>query len=211
MCFYLFLAVSYLYYCHRCGTVHLHPDTILRKHGVHQRLKWLVVVKARTPRLKHLCLHSSHLVGDFIISVSLNLSLVHLLPSGKAPNNLHQCGSFQSSWPYLFTTLFCPLAVHLTSQNVQDPTDSFQQLWSLYMLLPSDSCIFSCPSGSYFHSTSTKKLAVLTQSWLSLLSVLCAILYICLSIYDSVWKLSVHLFLQFMALSSQGDWVTFIL
>ena len=69
------------------------------------------------------------------------------------------------------------------------------------MLLPSDSCTFSCPSGSYFHSTSTKKLAVLTQSRLSLLSVPCAILYTCLSIYDSVWKLSVHLFLQFIALS----------
>ena len=51
MYFYLFLAVSFLYYCRHCGTVHLHPDTILRKHGVHQRLKCLVVVKARTPRL----------------------------------------------------------------------------------------------------------------------------------------------------------------
>ena len=86
MYFYLFLAVSFLYYCHHCGTAHLHPDTILRKHGVHQRLKCLVGVKARTPRLKQLCLHSCHLVGDFIISVSLTLSLVYLLPSGKAPN-----------------------------------------------------------------------------------------------------------------------------
>ena len=33
MYFYLFLTVSFLYYCHHCGTVHLHPDTILRKHG----------------------------------------------------------------------------------------------------------------------------------------------------------------------------------
>ena len=69
------------------------------------------------------------------------------------------------------------------------------------MLHPSDSCTFSCPSGICFHSTSTKKLTGLTQSWLSLLSVPCAILYTCLSIYDSIWKLSVHLFLQFMALS----------
>ena len=29
MYFYLFLAVSFLYYCHRCVTVHLHPDTFL--------------------------------------------------------------------------------------------------------------------------------------------------------------------------------------
>ena len=48
MYFYLFLDVSFFYYCHRCGTAHLHPDTILRKHGVHQRLKCLVVVKDRT-------------------------------------------------------------------------------------------------------------------------------------------------------------------
>ena len=92
MYFYLFLAVSFLYYCHRCGTVHLHPDTILRKHGVHQRLKCLVVVKARTPRLKQSCLHSCHLVGDFIISASLTLSLVYLLPSGKAPNTCINLG-----------------------------------------------------------------------------------------------------------------------
>ena len=86
MYFYLFLAVSFLYYCHHCETVHLHPDTILRKHGVHQRLKCLVVVKARTPRLKqsHLC--SCHLVGDFKISLSLDTSPVYLLPSGNAPN-----------------------------------------------------------------------------------------------------------------------------
>ena len=45
--------------------------------------------------------------------------------------------------------------------------------------------------------TSTKKLAVLTQSWLSLLSVPCAIFYSCLCIYDSVWKLPVCLFFQF--------------
>ena len=201
MYFYLFLAVSFLYYCHHCETVHLHPDTILRKHGVHQRLKCLVVVKARTPRLTPLCLCSCHLVGDFIISVSLTLSVVLSLALRKSPKHLHQCGSFQSSWPYLFTTLLWPLAVHLTSQTVQDPTDSFPHLWSLYILLPSDSCTFSHPSGSYFHTTSTKKLAVLTQSLLSLLSVPCAILYICLSIYDTIWKLSVHLFLQFMALS----------
>ena len=69
MYFYLFLAVSFLYYCHRCVTVHLHPDTFLRKHGVHQRLKCLVVVKARTARLKQSRLRSCHLVGDFIISV----------------------------------------------------------------------------------------------------------------------------------------------
>ena len=92
MYFYLFLNVSFLYYCHHCGTVHLHPDTILRKHGVHQCLKCLVVIKARTPRLKQLCLHSCHLVGDFIISVSLTLSLVYLLPSGKAPNTCINLG-----------------------------------------------------------------------------------------------------------------------
>ena len=92
MYFYLFLAVSFLYYCHCCGTVHLHPETILRKHGVNQCLKCLVVVKARTSRLKQLCLHSCHLVGDFINSVSLTLSLVYLLPSGKAPNTCINAG-----------------------------------------------------------------------------------------------------------------------
>ena len=92
MYFYLFLAVSFLYYCRHCGTVHLHPDTILRKHGVHQRLKCLVVVKARTPRLKQSCLRSCHLVGDLVISVSLTLSLVSLLPSGKAPNTCINVG-----------------------------------------------------------------------------------------------------------------------
>ena len=92
MYFYLFLAVSFLYYCHRCGTVHLHPDTIFRKHGVHQRLECLVVVKARTPRLKQSCLRSCHLVGDLVISVSLTLSLVSLLPSGKAPNTCINLG-----------------------------------------------------------------------------------------------------------------------
>ena len=56
MYFYLFLAVSFLYYCHHCGTVHLHPDTILRKHGVHQRLKCLVVVKVEHPDSSgHVC------------------------------------------------------------------------------------------------------------------------------------------------------------
>ena len=92
MYFYLFLAVSFLYYCHRCGTVHLHPDTIVRKHGVHQRLNCRVVIKARIPRLKQLCLRSCHMVGDFIISVSLTLSLVYLLPSGKAPNTCISLG-----------------------------------------------------------------------------------------------------------------------
>ena len=97
--------------------------------------------------------------GIFITSplfTSLSLAL------RKGSKHLYQCGSFQSSWPYLFATLFCCLAVHLTSQTVQDLTDSFPYLWSLYVLLPSDSCTFSCPSGSYCHSTSTKKLAVLT-------------------------------------------------
>ena len=93
MYFYLFLTVSFLYSCHNCGTVRLHPDTILRKHGVHQRLKCLVVVKARTPRLNQSCLPSCHLVGDLIISVSLTLSLVYLLPSGKAPNTCINLGS----------------------------------------------------------------------------------------------------------------------
>ena len=46
------------------------------------------------------------------------------------------------------------------------------------MLLSSISCTFSCPSGSYIHITSTKKLAVLTQSWLPFLSVPCAVFYI---------------------------------
>ena len=92
MHFYLFLTVSFLYYCHRCGTVNLHPDTIFRKHGVHQSLKCLVVVKARTSRLKQLCLHSCHLVGDFINSMSLTLSLVYLLPSGKSPNTCINVG-----------------------------------------------------------------------------------------------------------------------
>ena len=86
MYFYLFLDVSFFYYCHRCGTAHLHPDTILRKHGVHQRLKCLVVVKARKPRLKQSCLCSCHLVGGFKISLSLDMSPVYLLPSGNAPN-----------------------------------------------------------------------------------------------------------------------------
>ena len=113
--FFLFLAVSF-YFLHPCGAIFLHPDTILRKRGAHQLLKCLVVVKARTPRLKQSCLHSCHLVGDFIISASLTLSLVYLLPSGKAPNTCINLGP--SSWPYLFTTLLCPLAVHLNSQTV---------------------------------------------------------------------------------------------
>ena len=97
MHFYLFLTVSFLYYCHHCGTVHLHPDTIFRKHGVHQSLKCLVVVKARTRdssnnRLKQLYLRSCHLVGDFINSVSLTLLLVYLLPSGKSPNTCINVG-----------------------------------------------------------------------------------------------------------------------
>ena len=46
------------------------------------------------------------------------------------------------------------------------------------MLLPSISFTFPCPLGSYIHIPSTKKLAVLTQSWLPLLSVPCAVFYI---------------------------------
>ena len=118
MYFYLFMAVSFLYYCHHCGNVHLHPDTSLRKHGVNQYLKCLVEVKARTPRLKQSCLHSCHLVGDFIISVSFTLSLVYLLPSGKVPNTCINLSPSEVSWPYLFPILFCPLAVYLTSQTV---------------------------------------------------------------------------------------------
>ena len=46
----------------------------------------LVVVKARKPRLKQPRLCSCHLLGDFKISLSLTLSPVYLLFSGKAPN-----------------------------------------------------------------------------------------------------------------------------
>ncbi|KAM7236744.1 hypothetical protein CapIbe_012416 [Capra ibex] len=55
-------AVSFFYFLHPCGAVFLHPDTILRKHGVHQLLKCLVVVKARKPRLKQSRLCSCHLL-----------------------------------------------------------------------------------------------------------------------------------------------------
>ena len=48
------------YFCHPCGTVSLHADTILREHGVHQCLKCLVVVKARKPRLEQSRLCSCH-------------------------------------------------------------------------------------------------------------------------------------------------------
>ena len=191
MYFFLFLVISFFYFLHPCGAVFLHPDTILRKCGVHQLLKCLVVVKARKPRLKqsHLC--SCHWVGDFKISVTDFVTSLYFILR-KSPKHPHQFGSCQRSWPYLFTTLLCPSALHLTSQTVQDPTGALPHLWSLYVLLPSISCTFPCPSGSYIYITSTKKLAVLTQSWLSLLSVPCAIFYICLCIYDSVWRLPVY-------------------
>ena len=60
MYFFSFLRISFLYLCHPCGTVSLHADTILRKHGVHQCLKCLVVVKARKPRLEQSRLCSCH-------------------------------------------------------------------------------------------------------------------------------------------------------
>ena len=84
--FFLFLDVSFFYFLHPCGAIFLHPDTILRKRATHQLLKCLVVVKARKPRLKQPRLCSCHLVGDFKISLSLTLSPVYLLFSGKAPN-----------------------------------------------------------------------------------------------------------------------------
>ena len=85
------------------------PDTILRERGVHQLLKRLVVVKARKPRLKqsHLC--SCHLVRHQFLFY---------------PQEMLQTptfGSCQSSWLYLFTSLLCRLALHLTSWAVQDP------------------------------------------------------------------------------------------
>ena len=86
VCFFLFLAVSFFYFLHPCGTIFRHPDTILRYRGIHQLLKCLVVVKARKPRLKQSCLHSCHLVGDFKISLSLDTSPVYILPSGNSPN-----------------------------------------------------------------------------------------------------------------------------
>ena len=104
--FFLFLAVSFFYFLHPCGAVFLHPDTILRKRGVHQLLKCLVVVKARKPRLKqsHLC--SCHLVRHQFLFY---------------PQEMLQTptfGSCQSSWLYLFTSLLCRLALHLTSWAV---------------------------------------------------------------------------------------------
>ena len=39
--FFFFLAISCLYFFHLCRTIHLHPDTILREHGVHQLVKFL--------------------------------------------------------------------------------------------------------------------------------------------------------------------------
>ena len=84
--FLLFLTISFFYCLHPCGTIRLHPDTILRIRGVLQRLKCLMVVKVRKPRLKQSCLCSCHFVGDFKISLSLTLSPVYLSPSGKAPN-----------------------------------------------------------------------------------------------------------------------------
>ena len=86
VCFFFFLAVSFFYFLHPCGAVFLHPDTILSKRGAHQRLRCLVVVKARKPRLEQSRLCSCHLGGDFKISLSLNTSPVYLLPSGNAPN-----------------------------------------------------------------------------------------------------------------------------
>ena len=83
--FFLFLAISYLYFCHLRRTICLHPDTILRKHGFHQLVKFLVDIKARKPRLKQSCLYCCHLVGDLKISQSLILSLVYILPSGRIP------------------------------------------------------------------------------------------------------------------------------
>ena len=49
MYFFLFLAISCLCFCHPCRTMHLHPDTILRKHGVYQLVKCLVVVRLGNP------------------------------------------------------------------------------------------------------------------------------------------------------------------
>ena len=85
VCFFLFLAVSFFYFLHPCGTIFRHPDTILRYRGIHQLLKCLVVVKARKPRLKQSRLCPCHLVGDLKISQSLILSLVYILPSGRIP------------------------------------------------------------------------------------------------------------------------------
>ena len=85
MYFFLLLAISCFYFCHLCRTIRLHPDTILRKHGVHQLVKFLVDVEARKPRLKQSRLCPCHLVGDLKISQSLILSLVYILPSGRIP------------------------------------------------------------------------------------------------------------------------------
>ena len=49
MYFFLFLAISCLCFCHPRRTMHLHPDTILRKHGVYQLVKCLVVVRLGNP------------------------------------------------------------------------------------------------------------------------------------------------------------------
>lgn len=68
---YVFLFISGyilpLYFCHPCGTVNLHTDTI-RKHGVYQLLKFLAVIKAKKPRLKQSRSCSCHLVADIKIS-----------------------------------------------------------------------------------------------------------------------------------------------
>ena len=86
MYFFSFLGISFLSFCPPCGTVSLHADTILRKHGVPQRLKCLVVVQARKPRLKQSRWCSCHLGGDFKIFLSFTFSLVYLLPSERTPN-----------------------------------------------------------------------------------------------------------------------------
>ena len=60
---FLFLAISCLYFCHPCRTMHLHPDTILRKHGVYQLVKCLVVVRLGNPDSSSYLCHC-HLGGD---------------------------------------------------------------------------------------------------------------------------------------------------
>ena len=202
MYFYLFLAVSFLYYCCHCGTVHLHPDTILRKHGVHQRLKCLVVVKARKPRLEQSRLCSCHLVvtlkflchqirhqfifypqemlqtptSIWVLPKQFVLSLYHLtLPLSSASNQPDYVGSHRFACSP-------PVFVHASLLHLLYFFLSFRQLHTYHLHQKAG-------------STDTK-LASLPECSL------CRLLY--LSICDSVWKLPVCLLFQFRAYHFSG-------
>ena len=196
--FLLFLTISFFYCLHPCGTIRLHPDTILRIRGVLQRLKCLMVVKVRKPRLKQSCLCSCHLVGDFKISLSLTLSPVYLSPSGKAPNTHINLGPAKvvglislppSSAPQLCISpaRLCriPQVCFLTSGLCT----CFSPLPLVLFPVLQIATYISPPSKSwqYWHKAGCPFWVFLGPS------------FICLSIYDSVWKSAVHLFFQFRA------------